>query len=49
MELHVSRNWIITIAENGSSDNTLDIAKTIQRKYKKSRVISNENPGWEIF
>ena len=45
MELHVSRNWIITIAENGSSDNTLDIAKTIQRKYKKSRVISNENPG----
>ena len=45
MELHVSRDWIITISENGSSDNTLDIAKTIQRKYKKSRVISNENPG----
>jgi glycosyltransferase involved in cell wall biosynthesis len=45
MELHVSRDWIITIAENGSSDNTLDIAKKIQRKYKKSRVISNENPG----
>ena len=45
MELNVSRDWIITIAENGSSDNTLDIAKKIQRKYKKSRVISNESPG----
>ena len=45
MELKVERDWIITIAENGSSDNTLDIAKKIQSKYKKSRVISNENPG----
>jgi len=45
MELHIDYDWIITIAENGSSDNTLDIAKNLQRKFKKSRVISNEKPG----
>ena len=36
MELKVERDWIITIAENGSSDNTLDIAKKIQSKYQQA-------------
>lgn len=45
MELHIDYDWVITIAENGSSDNTLEIAKNLQKKFKKSRVISNEKPG----
>ena len=35
---HVEQEWIITIAENGSVDNTLKISKFLQGKYKKCRV-----------
>ena len=45
LEENIHNDWIITIAENGSTDSTLDIAKELQRKFKKSRVISNEIPG----
>jgi glycosyltransferase involved in cell wall biosynthesis len=45
LENNIHDNWVITIAENGSTDNTLDIAKKLQRKFNKSRVISNEIPG----
>ena len=38
-------DWVITIAENGSSDNTLEISKFLQMKYKQTRVISVEKPG----
>ena len=42
---HFKNDWILTIAENGSKDNTLQIAKLLQSKYKNSRVISNSEPG----
>ena len=42
---HFQSDWLITIAENGSKDNTLQIAKVLQGKYKNSRVISNSEPG----
>ena len=42
---HFQSGWVITIAENGSNDNTLQIAKFLQSKYKNSRVISNSEPG----
>ena len=45
MVKHFDNNWVITIAENGSNDNTLQIAKILQSKYKKCRVISNEEAG----
>tara|TARA_B110000438_G_scaffold303739_1_gene366891 strand:- start:4938 stop:5645 length:708 start_codon:yes stop_codon:yes gene_type:complete len=45
LEDNIQNDWIITIAENGSTDSTLDIARNLQRKFKKSRVISNEIPG----
>ena len=32
---HFQSDWLITIAENGSKDNTLQIAKVLQGKYKK--------------
>ena len=42
---HFQSGWVITIAENGSNDNTLQIAKVLQGKYKNSRVISNSEAG----
>ena len=42
---HFQSGWVITIAENGSNDNTLQIAKVLQSKYKNSRVISNSWMG----
>ena len=42
---HFQSDWVITIAENGSNDNTLQIAKVLQGKYKNSRVISNSEAG----
>ena len=42
---HFDQDWFITIAENGSKDNTLEIAKFLQKKYKKCRVISIDEPG----
>ena len=41
----IEQDWVITIAENGSNDNTLQISKSLQRKYKRCRVISIEEPG----
>ena len=41
----IEQNWVITIAENGSTDNTLEISKFLQKKYKKCRVISIDEPG----
>ena len=40
----IEQNWVITIAENGSTDNTLEISKFLQKKYKKCRVISIDEP-----
>ena len=42
---HFRSDWVITIAENGSNDNTLQIAKVLQGKYKNCRVISNSEAG----
>ena len=42
---NIANEWIITIAENGSSDSTLQIAKNLHNRYKKSRVISNPIAG----
>ena len=41
----IEQDWVITIAENGSTDNTLEISKFLQKKYKKCRVISIDEPG----
>ena len=41
----IAQDWVITIAENGSKDNTLQISKSLQKKYKRCRVISIEEPG----
>ncbi|MEG3581987.1 MAG: glycosyltransferase [Chloroflexota bacterium] len=45
LSLNITNEWIITIAENGSSDSTLQIAKNLHNRYKKSRVISNPIAG----
>ena len=45
MTKNFQSGWVITIAENGSNDNTLQIAKVLQSKYKNSRVISNSEAG----
>ena len=41
----IMHDWVITIAENGSKDNTLNISKLLQKKYKRCRVISIDEPG----
>ena len=45
LSLNITNEWIITIAENGSSDSTLQIANNLHNRYKKSRVISNPIAG----
>ncbi|MDD5193713.1 MAG: glycosyltransferase [Candidatus Nanoarchaeia archaeon] len=35
-------NWTIIIGENGSKDNTLDIAKKLSKKYKKIKWAHND-------
>ena len=45
MKKHFKEGWTITIAENGSTDNTLQVAKVLQEKFKNTRVISNSEAG----
>ena len=40
MSKHFDNNWIITIAENGSNDNTLQISKILQ-----SATMTSNSPG----
>ena len=41
----ISINWRLVIAENGSSDSTLEIAKSLSNEYSNITVRSNPKPG----
>ena len=40
-----SYDWIITVADNGSTDQTLQIAQTLSKKYSKVQYIRLEERG----